>query len=317
MNEDKVLEEVNVLVFGDVFKDVYTKVTSTRFSPENNSAPVYDVIERSATLGGAGYVAENIASLSEKIKVDLLGCTSHDDCNSMLYKSLGQHKFLDVKPCHYFGKEIVKERIILSPYNTQLCRIDDRLRFSDEEIAGVNFKLQRMVKIGKRYSGVVMSDDWKGIVNEESMALIRKLNYGFTVVDSKRVDLSIFRGLNVLKINKQEYSNQVSFAPYVNVAELFDHCIVTSAAENTKLMICEKIKSGPRKYITHIEEFVVEKSNNVVDVSGCGDVHTAALAVKLTETSDIREAIKFANKAASKKVQLLGTIPLFRRDVDL
>ena len=45
---------------------------------------------------------------------------------------------------------------------------------------------------------------------------------------------------------------------------------------------------------------------DVTDVCGAGDTFLAALAYKFLETTDMREAVKFAIKASSITVQHVG-----------
>jgi len=45
-----------------------------------------------------------------------------------------------------------------------------------------------------------------------------------------------------------------------------------------------------------------------VDVTGCGDTHTAAFAVGLLrDPNDVRNAVRFANMCATSVVQRFGT----------
>jgi sugar/nucleoside kinase (ribokinase family) len=52
--------------------------------------------------------------------------------------------------------------------------------------------------------------------------------------------------------------------------------------------------------------FPAEIVGDVTDVCGAGDTFLAALAYKFLETKDMRQAVIFANKAASITVQHIG-----------
>ena len=52
--------------------------------------------------------------------------------------------------------------------------------------------------------------------------------------------------------------------------------------------------------------FPAETAGDVTDVCGAGDTFLAALAYKFLESKDMKEAVKFANKAAAVTVQHVG-----------
>ncbi|MFA5750422.1 MAG: PfkB family carbohydrate kinase, partial [Candidatus Shapirobacteria bacterium] len=69
----------------------------------------------------------------------------------------------------------------------------------------------------------------------------------------------------------------------------------------------DKFKSSNMKYVVHAEDFHSEKVD-AIDVTGCGDTHTAAMAFSLLKNpNDIRAAVKFANACAANVVKKFGT----------
>jgi len=67
-----------------------------------------------------------------------------------------------------------------------------------------------------------------------------------------------------------------------------------------------------------LNELVPGYRVTVVDTTGAGDAFSGALAVALGEDRPLRDAIRFANRAASMSVEVEGVVPSipFRADVD-
>ena len=134
------------------------------------------------------------------------------------------------------------------------------------------------------YDAVVISDYNKGFLSYDHIEDIIKLSTGPVFIDTKKQDLSRFNGA-YLKINETEYKSRYS----VN-----DQLIVTLGDRGAMYKNC------------NTEEYFQSSPVDVVDVCGCGDTFLAALVYQFLVTSDIRDAIMFANRAASLTVQRQG-----------
>lgn len=136
------------------------------------------------------------------------------------------------------------------------------------------------------YDAIVISDYNKGFLNYDHIkALITTANCP-VFIDTKKTDLCQFSGEHVyVKINEIEHKNKVS-SP--------SNMIITLGSNGVML-------SAENQFV-HLPGHQVD----VVDVCGCGDTFLASLAYWFLVTSDITEALKFANKAASISVQHQG-----------
>lgn len=293
----------NVLVVGDVMIDKYTYVMSDRQAPEA-PIPVWDEVSSEKRLGGAANVAHNLKCLGkDEIEVALAGIVSTEDKKMILKAGISTYLCTSND-----AKSMVKHRIVKQDEQKIITRIDNKKRFSDADIEAFKSNLKQFLP-GAFPAGdfdvIVISDYDKGTINEDVIEILKNYSNVF-IVDSKRTDLSMFRGMQVLKINEHEYANQVSHGPYTNVESLFDYVVVTKGAKGSTLLQNEVTKSTNNRYVVHSEDFPVEPVK-AKDVTGCGDTHTAAMTFSLLKNGDVRFAVKFANACARNVVQKFGT----------
>lgn len=289
-----------ILVIGDVFIDKYIYVKSERKAQENKNINIWNEVKIEERFGGAGNVAINIRELCDySDKVYLVGSTFG--------------KWFNYNEQRIIIGETIKRPFTKTRYvnvdenksNPILFRFDDDESITNDEINSIEERVINLVKEHK-FDIVVVSDYNKGCITRR---IIQELgSIPIRIVDSKRKDLRIFKGFNVLKVNTDEYSSQISMYKEYQFPfqALFDAIVHTKGAASTVLEFYDDNNSKKDKYIIHSEQFEVDSVKSV-DVTGCGDTHTSALACSLLYNNDIRKAIKYANKMASLKVQMFGT----------
>lgn len=303
---------MKVLVIGDAILDRYTYGRIHRQSPEDQSISILDVEKREYRLGGCMNVAANIRSISmpnwniknnpdNQFEVHLSSIFSRftgrmlygkgilcDDSNMMDEQRAG-----DVGPC---SRELTKTRIINLDTGKQLIRIDNRLRYSDQDIELYKSVLSN---ISDDFDAVVVSDYAKGLVNGHTLEKLKNY-HGPVFVDSKNPNLAFWDDIPncIIKMNRKEYDKRIS--------DPKNTYIVTDGDKGAVLFYYwgENTSSGlPFDMILVPSETQVDSP----DVVGAGDVFLAGFVVKYLRTQDIQESIKFANKAAAKSVQQQGT----------
>jgi len=303
MSEDR---KLRVLVVGDIMIDRYVFVSSERNAAEA-PIPVFDELKEEKRLGGAANTAHNLKVIGgDEIEVDLAGIV--DSVDRTLIQRLG----IGTEFCTGY-ETMMKTRYVSSIDQKYLFRADNMKKFPSYSIAqfkkNVNYLFFDMTNptndSPEMYDAIIFSDYDKGTIDSDTVNMFKN-NSRLFVIDSKKVDLSIYEGMNVLKINEGEYSIQVSRGPYTNVEKLFDFVIVTHGSKGSELRQCEKVKSNDTRYMIHSETFPVDPVA-IGDVTGCGDTHTAALTFSLLKNGDIRNAVKFANACARSVVQKFGT----------
>jgi bifunctional ADP-heptose synthase (sugar kinase/adenylyltransferase) len=286
-----------ILVVGDVMSDEYIYVSQGQKAPENKSIFTRKEVYRETRFGGAGNTALNIRNLCDGCdRVYLAGSTFGE---SFKY----EEQRINVLPSRRVPFK--KVRYIDKDTNTILFRFDEDETISQDEITLTEEQIIKAIK-NHKFDVVVVSDYNKGCITRR---IVQELgSIPLRIVDSKRKDLRMFKGFDILKVNEDEYSAQVSMHKEYGYPfhYLFEAVVHTRGSKNTELSFLNKELSTKDKYITHNEAFEVEKIK-CVDVTGCGDTHTAALCCSLLCDKDIRKAIKYANRMATMKAQQFGT----------
>lgn len=294
-----------VLVIGDVMVDEYLHVTTER-SAQEADIPVYDLVRTESRLGGAGNVAANIKALDDDIHVTL-SCIADGDARSLIISN-----GLDTY-CAY-GSPIKKTRLINR--DIIVTRLDNKKLCDEARVSMLEEMYTTSALDLNDFDAIVISDYDKGTITKSIVEKIMKSS-ATIIVDSKRKDLSIFKGANFLNINFDEYSTQCSNKIYrQTVEELFDHVIVTRGKDSTYLLQYESVAGDRSKYsyLLHKEEFPVDVTETI-DVTGCGDTHTAAFTIGLLrDKDDVRNAVRYANRCASIAVTKQGTAKVTKWD---
>lgn len=280
-------------------RDLYGYVESER-QAEEADIPVWDELYFESRLGGAANVAHNLVTLSGgKLDVYLAGVAGDPGFRAQI-REIG----INTDLC--FGKNTMSKcRYVNESTKEFVARFDNFKKFKGEDVQLFESILKGYLQ-QEQFDVVVVSDYNKGTVSESLAKAIKEQK--LVVVDSKRPDLRIFEGMQVLKLNEDEYARQVSSKDYLNFERLFKDCVITKGAQGAELRQHDFTKSLDKRYVVHSEQFPLEWSANAVDVTGCGDTHTAAMACALVFGKDIRAAIRFANQCASLAVEDFGTI---------
>lgn len=291
-----------VLVIGDVMIDRYKYVKSTRAAAEADIS-VWDEIKVENRLGGAANVANNLKALGgDDVEVTLAGVFGNLFREGVdLIKNHGINTDICVG-----GTSMIKTRYVDNDSMKYILRSDNIKRFSDDDVRFFQM-LFKSYMYERSFDAIVISDYDKGTLTDEIISCIK--GHPLVVVDSKRRDLSMYKGFKIIKVNEVEYNAQVSNSSYI-FENLFEYCAVTLGSKGTQLRWADP-RSTDTHYKIYSENFNVD-AISATDVTGCGDTHTAAMTHYLLKTTDkdlidIRSAIRFANDCARKVVQKFGT----------
>jgi D-beta-D-heptose 7-phosphate kinase/D-beta-D-heptose 1-phosphate adenosyltransferase len=301
-----------ILVVGDIILDEYLFGNITRMSPEAPQTPVVLMKNEKLVLGGAANVANNIVSLGGK--AILLGSIGNDEHGRLLKELLKKAKIKDGSFISSERPTITKTRVFDG--ERQIARIDDEKDhpLSKKELALFQTALR---KIPANIDMVIVSDYAKGMISKETMRMLRRKFSGDKIVaDPKPIHKDLMRGLLIITPNLKETSLMAGAAlrrheDIRNTAlrladELQTSILATMGREG--MMLCDKSDMTVYR--------VASPKVRAIDVTGAGDVATAACALALASGASLAEAAEFANRAAGISVTKIGTAVVTLKDIN-
>jgi D-beta-D-heptose 7-phosphate kinase/D-beta-D-heptose 1-phosphate adenosyltransferase len=229
---------------------VYVFGNCDRLSPEA-PVPVFTKVKKEYRDGMAGNVYQNISQILD-VSIDFLT----NDKN-----------------------EIKKIRFVDQKSNQHLMRYD---------IEKLNSPFNKRNLPNKSYDAIIISDYDKGFIDRSLPQFIRKKYSCPVFVDSKKSDLSLYKGCTV-KINE----NESQVAKNTNGVDVIITLGPNGAQRGKKIYKTDDVK--------------------VHDVCGAGDVFLASLVAGWLETKNMDEAIRIANRCATFSVTQMGTYCLTKQ----
>lgn len=213
---------MKILVIGDSILDHYVYGIVKRQSPEDSSVPVVDYVEEEYRPGGCLNVASNLKSLSKR-GTSVYVSSIFSDFTTLLLKEkklFYDEKVLTVKEeKRPHPRELIKTRIINSETGKQIARIDNREKFSENDLQRYKNKCYFNKFVG--FDAIVVSDYNKGLIDNILIKNLESVECP-VFIDTKKRDLSIWKNIPkcFIKINSKEFENSLN-APDVK------HLIVT------------------------------------------------------------------------------------------
>jgi D-beta-D-heptose 7-phosphate kinase/D-beta-D-heptose 1-phosphate adenosyltransferase len=297
-----------ILVIGDVMLDEYIFGKITRKSPEAPKTPVILIDHKSYALGGAANVASNIAALGGTAL--LLGPVGDDENRSILQALINKAGITDCTFTSHERPTTVKTRLFEG--QRQHARVDREAShpFSKKDLKSFSDALRTLPH---SIDFVVISDYAKGTFSTETMKIILDTFTGDRIiVDPKPIQKNLLKkllkNLHIITPNLKEMSLMAG-APLRRHADIRLTALSLAKELNTSVLatlgregmiLCEK-------GTWNIHRIPALKGVRAIDVTGAGDVATAACVMMLAAGAPLVEAARFANHVAAISVTKLGT----------
>ncbi len=298
--------DTSVLCLGDLMLDRFVYGDMERISPEA-PVPVLRLNRTREMLGGAGNVANNVASLGGR--AILVGLIGRDPAGDRLASLLEADPGIRARAIRTADRPtICKTRFIA--VNQQVVRTDE------ESLAPLTGQerdalLPAALEAVAECRAVVLADYGKGVLDGTMIAAVvaRARALGIPVfVDPKSADFSVYRGATCITPNTRE------LARAAGATELDDETAIVAAARrvlgdaDADAILATRSERGmllvERSGAVHA---VRARAREVFDVSGAGDTVIAALALSHAAGRPLSQAMHIANAAASVVVSKLGT----------
>jgi D-beta-D-heptose 7-phosphate kinase/D-beta-D-heptose 1-phosphate adenosyltransferase len=305
----KAVENVPVLVAGDVMLDRFVYGQVERISPES-PVPVLSISRETSMPGGAGNTLANLRGMGASGAV--LSVTGDDADGEEL---ISRMKETGLDPSGIITDDtrptIVKSRFLAG--HQQLLRADFERRVPVSKETEDRL-LQTAEKIIGGMKAVIISDYGKGMLTPRVVKGLIDLAHKKSIpviVDPKGNDYSRYKGADVVTPNKKELSEATNG---MNTSS--DEDVVTAAqklmqASGIKSVIATRSKDGMSVVGAKGEPLHLRgRDIEVFDVSGAGDTVVAVIGACLAAGGTLEQAAQLANIAGGIVVTKTGTAPI-------
>ena len=306
MNVLDAVNQVRLLVVGDVMLDRYWFGDVSRISPEA-PVPVVKIERQEERLGGAANVARNAAALGAQTA--LLSVVGNDEAGRTLDRLLTEVKIATSLHIDAAIDTIVKLRVI--GRQQQLLRIDFETPPSHEVLSA---KLKDFEQRLTDCDAVILSDYGKGGLTHigEMIRLARAAGKPI-LVDPKGDDYAKYAGATVITPNRSELKQVIG--AWKSEAELAEKAEALRTRLGLEALLLTRSEEGMTLFAQDAVIHQAAKAREVFDVSGAGDTVIATLAVMRSAGAAWAQAIHIANLAAGVVVAKLGTATVTRDEL--
>ncbi len=311
--------KAKILVIGDVMLDHYVYGSVNRMSPEA-PVPVLDVEKEEGFPGGAGIVASALAALGAD--VSFLSAVGDDAAAGDVEKLLAKQGVSASLEKESGRKTTVKTRFVrTNPRFEMLLRADSETRegirpgtetalFAALEIEAAEL---RGVKGRKVFDIIIVSDYAKGLLTGSMIAKV----LGFARAKGKRVvvdtkgDIRAYKGDNVILVpnlhelglaSGREIPNEdagVREAALALSKSSGSVVVVKRSGKGASIAEAASKAAGTGSFRTYPS---MVKPEDVVNVSGAGDIFVAIFTLALASGKSMDDAVKLANLGCAKAI---------------
>ncbi|MBF0554594.1 MAG: D-glycero-beta-D-manno-heptose-7-phosphate kinase [Nitrospirae bacterium] len=307
MDYNKILDNFagkRILVIGDIILDHFVWGNAERISPEA-PVPIVDVQFETYLPGGAGNVANNIASLGGHACLCGIVGTGHE---AGIMRTLFNEKKIDISGVFHDNRPTtIKTRVIAN--NQQIVRFDKEQR---EPIGAKTLKsiTGYIASNINNFDGIIISDYKKGVITPQLIKFLMEQAKAagglFAAVDPKVGHFHYYKGVSLITPNKKEAAEGAG----ISIRD-------TQSLEKAGVKLLKDLKCGAvlitrgdegmslfyDKEIHHIPTAAKE----VYDVTGAGDTVIAAFTLSYVSGASLPDAAVVANHAAGIVVGEVGT----------
>jgi D-beta-D-heptose 7-phosphate kinase/D-beta-D-heptose 1-phosphate adenosyltransferase len=296
---------VRVLCIGDIMLDRFVHGEIERISPEA-PVPVIRLHNSRTTLGAAGNVANNIASLGgEAVLVGLIG---EDDAAVILRDHLEKiPRITGALVKTRLRPTVTKTRYIAG--GQQVVRTDEESSLPAQESEIDALLAVLAAQIGSVHA-VILSDYGKGVIGTRVIAravALAKAAFIPVFVDPKSNDYSRYHGVTCITPNLKELAG-ASRLPVGTEAEIVAACHAVMAQAGCQAILATRSEKGMMLVEAGGETHSVPaRAREVFDVSGAGDTVIATMALAHASGLTLAQAMRISNAAAGVVVSKIGT----------
>lgn len=306
------LNNLNILVVGDLMLDRYLWGRVTRISPEA-PVPIIDVQQEENRLGGAANVAMNLKHLG--CNATLCG-TIGQDTEAQYFMQVMAQVGLATTGLMQLQERRTTTKIRIIGNHQQIARVDKEE--SDLLPEAVRLRVwQHIEKLlnTQQFHALIFEDYDKGLLDaetiEKTIRLCAQKNIP-VMVDPKRRNFFFYAGSTVFKPNVKELNDALGthferkdIDGIKQAVQILRHrmphtCTMVTLSEHG-VLVCDaegKFTHTPAHY------------RQIVDVSGAGDTVIAVMAAAVAGGCSMPTAAQVANLAGGLVCEEVGVVPI-------
>ncbi len=309
------MQELHVLVVGDVMLDNYWWGDVERISPEA-PVPVVALQRRESRLGGAANVALNCRALGAHVS---LASVTGDDAEAGILQQLLHEADIRTDLLMHSPRRITTTKTRVVSRNQQMLRLDAEVNEeldTQDEHPFIDIVLKFLQR--EKPQVVIFEDYNKGVLKENVIRhiLAHCNEIGIvTAVDPKKANFLAYRNVTIFKPNLKEVREGLGVRlsqiqePELNrthdlLHEQLQHQVTFITLSEHGVFYNDSQKNG----------LIPSHRRNIADVSGAGDtvIATAALVYALTHDAALMSAV--SNIAGGLVCEEVGVVPV-RKDL--
>jgi rfaE bifunctional protein kinase chain/domain len=300
-----------VLIIGDIMLDQYQRGIVERISPEA-PVPIVKVTEQVFKIGGAGNVAQNVATLGGvPTLISICGEDLYGDNLTQICKDLRVDSQLIRSPVR---ETTLKTRIMAA--HQQMLRVD---RETTRPLDPMEFAmlLEAVEKNIDAFDTVILSDYGKGVISGEFLKWFsgRKKPGQKVILDPKTCNFHHYADMYCMTPNTKEASEgaEMSIKGREDIIAVgkriigerkLQTLVITLGADGMAVFL-------PGQGVFHLPTM----AKKVFDVTGAGDTVIAVIALGLSSGLDLLNSCILANCAAGLVVGQVGAVGVSQEEL--
>lgn len=305
------INDLRVLVVGDVMLDTYCWGSVDRISPEA-PVPVVAVKKTETRMGGAGNVAINTAALGAS--TTLISVVGKDSAGEQLLE-LMQAIPIDVSHVVVTPDRQTTNKTRIMSRNQQMLRLDQ------EDTADISPDLESKVweqvlgYFRQQVPDVCILEDYnKGVLTPtliEKILSLCKQHGVVTTVDPKLKNFFAYQGVTLFKPNLKEVREGLHIPlTQVDLSSLDSIHRQLAGRLQHRISFITLSEKGVYYHDGERSAWLPGHIRNIADVSGAGDTVIATASLVYAATKNMEQAAAIANIAGGLVCEEVGTAPI-------
>lgn len=305
------LNQLKVVVVGDVMVDAYAWGFTERMSPEA-PVPVVQIKQTENRPGGAANVALNLAALG--VQVALVSLVGSDVAAQNLIQLLEAEGIATSGLVQSVERPTTIKTRIMSG-NRQLLRLDDESTAdaSESESAQILTAFETALH---QADAVIFQDYDKGVLHAGNIPKLMHLcaEKGIrTAIDPKKKNFFAYHGSSLFKPNLKELGDALGTSLHKeNMPAVHEAVKQLQVRLQPQAVLLTLSEAGVMYSDDHATGHLPAHIRSIADVSGAGDTVIAVAGCCLAAGLPLRQLAAIANLAGGLVCESLGVVPIKR-----